>query len=126
MSMEGYLRENDPKRAETMADFSNSQHTEAAEMRAEGHEGEASRLEREAYKAEMQAGALHDAEQEAQGLSLEEMRQKYEEASAAENDYAKSNLDAGNREYTNDVTYIQLAQRRAVLEKTLHTMEKAA
>jgi len=124
--MEGYMRENDPARAEAMAEWSDPQHTQAVEMREKGFDNEATRLEREAYTAEMQAGARYDVEKEMEGLSVEELRQKFQEAAAEENKYAKSNLDAGNKDYLKDTTYIQLAQRRAVLQKALHEKEAQA
>jgi hypothetical protein len=124
MGTEGYMRENDPERAHAMADFSKDQHVEAQERKAEFPD-EAKRLEREAYKAEMQAGAQYDAQKEIEGLGLEDLRVKFREAADAENAYAKSNLDAGNMEYTKDVAYLQLATRRGVLEKAAHEMERS-
>lgn len=107
-----------------MADFSTNQHSQAAEMKSAGHEDEAKRLEGEAYKAEMQGAAQYDAGREVEGASIEELRIKLQEAAGAENDYVAANLKYGNKDYVNDVVYIQLAQRRAIIEKTLHTKER--
>lgn len=102
MGMEGAQdrRIEDTDKAREMAEWSDTAHTEGDK--------------RGASAAEIQAGVIYDTKKEIEGLSMDELKAKYKEASEIEEDYLKKYDNVNG-----DVAYMQLAQRRAVIEKLL-------